>query len=212
MLAGTGCTEPQSPSSETQQTQQTPASSQPANATPKGVKAPKPWSRVAEDALSPEQQQMLAQARAAKKALGQNLMKTLSSAIEGGRFEQGVKACKEAAPQVQNMVSSEHGVELGRTSFKVRNPDNRPRDWAQPFVEARVAEDVVLVHEDGSLATLSPISMKEVCSNCHGPAEAIPPEVKKILAEAYPEDQATGFEVGELRGWFWVRYGAESEG
>ena len=30
------------------------------------------------------------------------------------------------------------------------------------------------------------------------------PDVAAHIAQAYPEDQATGFEVGDLRGVFWV--------
>ena len=30
--------------------------------------------------------------------------------------------------------------------------------------------------------------------------------VKVALDEQYPDDQATGFNVGELRGWFWVEF------
>jgi hypothetical protein len=39
---------------------------------------------------------------------------------------------------------------------------------------------------------------------CHGPKEQLIPEVKEQLAKLYPEDSATGFSEGELRGWFWV--------
>jgi hypothetical protein len=29
-------------------------------------------------------------------------------------------------------------------------------------------------------------------------------DVKEKLATFYPQDQATGFSAGELRGWFWI--------
>ena len=46
--------------------------------------------------------------------------------------------------------------------------------------------------------------MQAACLACHGPAEQIAPDVKELLAREYPSDQATGFQEGDLRGWFWV--------
>ena len=39
---------------------------------------------------------------------------------------------------------------------------------------------------------------------CHGPREEISEEVIAKLDEYYPEDAATGFAEGDLRGWIWV--------
>jgi hypothetical protein len=39
---------------------------------------------------------------------------------------------------------------------------------------------------------------------CHGLEDQITPDVKSQLAELYPEDRATGFKEGDLRGWFWI--------
>lgn len=53
-------------------------------------------------------------------------------------------------------------------------------------------------------AALLPIKLQPQCVMCHGPSEQILPEVKSALVDRYPQDQATGFEIGELRGWFWI--------
>jgi hypothetical protein len=168
------------------------------------VEPPEPWKRVDADALPQSAKARLQEAQKAKKALGQKLMGELTAAVQGGDFARGVEVCKKAAPQVAKTVSSRYDVEIGRTSFKVRNPDNRPRDWAEPFVEARVTEDVVLTGPENTVAYMSPIKMAEVCTNCHGAADQIPGEVERMLAEKYPQDEATGFAEGDLRGWFWV--------
>ena len=42
------------------------------------------------------------------------------------------------------------------------------------------------------------------CLACHGAPEQIPAEVAAILAERYPDDQATGYAVGDLRGALWA--------
>lgn len=35
--------------------------------------------------------------------------------------------------------------------------------------------------------------------------DSIDPAVLEALAENYPADQATGYSVGDLRGWTWVK-------
>ena len=52
---------------------------------------------------------------------------------------------------------------------------------------------------DGAMVYLQAIPMKEQpCSVCHG--TNIDPAISDAIAAAYPDDLATGFEPGELRG------------
>jgi cytochrome c553 len=51
---------------------------------------------------------------------------------------------------------------------------------------------------------LLPIRLVALCATCHGDATTIPAPVQERLAALYPQDQATGFRDGDLRGWFWV--------
>ena len=98
---------------------------------------------------------------------------------------------------------------MGRTSHRLRNPDNAPPEWADDIVKrsagtaAESAERHVVDLGD-RLGVLAPIGTLGLCTTCHGDAETFPPELSAALAEAYPDDQATGFEVGELRGWMWA--------
>ena len=101
-------------------------------------------------------------------------------------------------------VSREHDLAIGRTSFRLRNPGNQGPEWARPLVAARTGEETYLEGPEGKLGALLPIRMKPLCVTCHGKPEEIPGDVKEALARAYPKDEATGFAVGELRGWFWI--------
>lgn len=162
------------------------------------------WKEMSADELPAAAKTKLEEAKEAKMALAKTLMGELKAAIGKGDFARGVEACKEAAPMAKKKISEEYDVAIGRTSYKVRNPDNEPLDWHEPFVEERVKEDVMLVKGGEDLRYMSPIMTGEVCLNCHGTAEQIPDEVEKMLAEKYPEDEATGFATGDVRGWFWV--------
>jgi hypothetical protein len=44
-----------------------------------------------------------------------------------------------------------------------------------------------------------------MCLTCHGEKAKIPPAVRAVLAREYPDDHATGFSVGDVRGAVSVR-------
>ena len=51
---------------------------------------------------------------------------------------------------------------------------------------------------------MEPIIVKPLCLHCHG--KSLSPAVKSELKESYPQDKATGFSVGDLRGFFWAEF------
>ena len=52
------------------------------------------------------------------------------------------------------------------------------------------------------------IPTEALCLTCHG--ETLAPELAAAIAREYPNDQATGFKLGELRGAFRVVWPASS--
>lgn len=149
-------------------------------------------------------------ARAAAGELVGTLLPELAGAMERGGAVEAIGVCADRAQELTAGVEAEYsGVRLRRTSLRVRNPVNRPdayeRAWMEsletPAAEARVVGD--------ELRYLQPLVMGELCLRCHGPAEGINPGVRAVLAERYPEDEAVGFGVGELRGVVSVRVGLE---
>ena len=115
-----------------------------------------------------------------------------------------VAFCHERAPEIARQVSKEKELKIGRTSHKLRNPDNAPPSWAEPAVQKKEARQYVMRGPDDQLGYLAPIKVGGVCVNCHGKKDELAPGVADKLDKYYPKDQATGFEVGDLRGWFWV--------
>jgi len=58
---------------------------------------------------------------------------------------------------------------------------------------------------DGKQAYMRAIFINPpICFGCHGKPEELKPEVTAALARLYPNDQATGYQKGELRGAFVV--------
>lgn len=156
----------------------------------------------------------ISHAREMTKSFATELQSTLLAAIEADGPASAIGVCKHAAPQIAAAQASE-GWTLSRTALRVRNPGNAPTVWQrdvllswQAQLDAGEVEDVASLEwfelHDGQLRYMRAIPLGGVCLGCHGPVEQISDEVKAALAEQYPEDQATGFEVGQLRGAFVV--------
>src|SRR5690606_8583150 len=52
---------------------------------------------------------------------------------------------------------------------------------------------------------MRPIVVQARCLACHGERERLAPTVRSLLDERYPNDEATGYRVGDLRGMVSVR-------
>lgn len=102
------------------------------------------------------------------------------------------------------------GVEVGRTSARLRNPRNAPPDWARDFVartDGRKAAEVRPVAFDlgDRVGLLRPIEIRRRCLHCHAPPEALSERTREWLRSAYPADRAVGYALGDLRGFWWAQ-------
>lgn len=162
------------------------------------------WTPIAAADMSEAQKAQQQRATEAVQTLGGRLMGELTKALDEGGPTGAIDVCRMRAPEIAAAVSNEYGLVLGRTSFRLRNPSNLPPEWAEDLVREQVADPTWMAGPKGQLGGLLPIRMKAECGMCHGPKEQIAPEVLSALQETYPEDTATGFHEGDLRGWFWV--------
>jgi len=185
-----GCTETSTPPQPT------------ANEAP-SVEEPSTWETVEEENLNEAQVAQRDRALAARDALMGKLKKRLIEVVSTDGFPAAITVCKEDAPRLAKEVSKEQALSIGRTSHRLRNTANQPPAWAKALVEDKIADPTYLTSQD-SLAALLPIRTGPICLSCHGPEDGIAADVMKALNEQYPDDQATGFEEGDLRGWFWV--------
>ncbi len=149
-----------------------------------------------------EQQKALA--ADARTALFQSLLGELTTAMQEDGPAGAIDVCKTSAPALAQKVGTEKGVRIGRTSLQLRNAANQPPDWARDFVDSRKGEEVSVELENGALGVLTPIRLMPPCEVCHGAKESLMPEVQTALADHYPNDEATGYVAGDLRGYFWV--------
>jgi len=152
------------------------------------------------------------QAAAAAQALGGRLKARLMATLQGEGAVAAIGVCSIEAPAIAAAVSAQSGLSVGRTSLKVRNPANAPdpreravlAGWEQAVAGGAAAEDLPVHVETGDdFLWMKPIVLEGPCLTCHGKDLAAP--VASAIAERYPQDQATGYALGDLRGAFVVR-------
>jgi hypothetical protein len=135
--------------------------------------------------------------------------RSLKAALVSGLQEgptSAIAVCRTEAPKLAEKAGSAE-VRVGRTSSKLRNPANVPKPWVEPLLERYESEPnhrepAVVVIDDATVGYVEPIFAQPLCVTCHG--SHIEPDVQAKLNELYPEDQATGYVAGDLRGVFWA--------
>lgn len=140
------------------------------------------------------------------KTLGMNLKKELKAAMKKSPVN-AVEVCNTKANEITK-AAAQNGIIVGRVSTKNRNPNNTPKEWMKPYIEkfhsGKINKPYVVVSLKDKTGVLKPIKTEAVCLNCHGP-RLIKPVANKIK-ELYPKDKATGYKIGEIRGFFWAEY------
>lgn len=151
----------------------------------------------------------LEQGQAIAKEFKGELMQTLKAAIAEGGPVNGISICNSAAGPLADTVGQRHGVTLGRVGTRTRSPANEPQPW-QAEVLAAVEKDQQpqMLEVDGRQLYAEPLFIQEPCLACHGTPKA---EVQAALDQYYPNDHATGYALGDLRGVLWIDLGKQAQ-
>ncbi len=139
----------------------------------------------------------------------------LKAAMKEGGPGNAIRVCKNKAPEIAADISEKEGWRVARTSLKLRNPNNKPDTWElkvlQDFEKRKAAgeeikmlefAEVVITEGKKQFRYMKAIPTGKVCLQCHG--SHIAPDVVATLKTYYPEDQATGFNQGDIRGAFTI--------
>jgi hypothetical protein len=151
-------------------------------------------------------------ARAATDTLARILMGELQAAMQAGGTVRAIQVCSRRAQAVTDSLSASLGLRIRRISTRWRNPLDAPDSLEAAVLERFDAPDAPedtlfrrVVDGVPGFAYLRPIRIgKAVCLKCHGDPGGMSPELRRLLAEEYPEDRAVGFRFRELRGAFSV--------
>ena len=163
--------------------------------------------------LSGEEKQVLVnEAKAQIMSLAGALTATLNQGIKADGHVASVKLCNLQAPAITKASSAEGGATswtVRRTSLKLRSPSNTSEIWVEQVMKnfeqrkanGEIANDIAHTEaRDGKFYLIKAIPTKVGCLACHG--SNIADDIKAKLADLYPNDKATGFNVGDIRGAF----------
>ena len=166
-------------------------------------------------AIATDTEQLTQNSRAAAKALGGELKGVLQASMKANGPVKSLSVCRESAPEIASKISASKGLEVGRTSLKYRNTNNKPDAWEtvalQNFEQRKASGEAadklefseVTEHKGKQVFRyMKAIPTDDVCLICHGKNIAEP--LKAELDKLYPDDKARGFEKGDIRGAFTV--------
>jgi hypothetical protein len=118
-----------------------------------------------------------------------------------------IEVCSKRAPELAR-AHSQGGVTVGRAALKRRNAGSVSPPWVAATMHTLAREPSgseasrVVTLPAGRVGYAEAIWVQPMCLTCHG--ETLTPDVKAALNSRYPEDQATGFKLGDFRGVYWV--------
>jgi len=139
----------------------------------------------------------------------------LQTAMQAGGPEAAISVCNAAAPRIAEEKAAETGWSVARTALRLRNPANAPDAWERTVLDMFLAKAT----QGADLATLEhyettvkggkrvfrymrAIPTQKPCLACHG--TLVSETLRSRINEFYPDDQAVGFSLGELRGAFTI--------
>lgn len=164
-------------------------------------------------------QQYLKESQNTAQEFMQILGKTLATQIESGGVESAISVCKEVSPAMAKQYSSESRT-VKRVSLKPRNesqgtPDNWEKNALESFDQAQKNGELPTKIEISTLEEtesgkvfryMKAIPTQAMCLKCHGSPTEITNNVKALLKSNYPNDLATGYSLGQIRGAISVKH------
>ena len=166
-------------------------------------------------ALAGEYDERVADSRATVKEFMQSLKGELQKGMQEGGPVNAIGVCNRTARGIANTYSARNGWSVGRTSLKVRSPDNVPDAWEEAVLlkfdqrrqdgedPAGIEHHEAVEHEGKKVFRyMKAIPTAELCVVCHG--SDIDPLVDAQLQKLYPGDQARGYKPGDIRGAFTI--------
>lgn len=167
------------------------------------------------DPAAPEVAEIRTLGERAINRVGVSMVSEVKLAVAKDGPEKAVEVCHlKALPMTGKVIDDMPRITaVKRTSLQLRNPANAP-DAADQLALRKVQLDIergenppkVLVQRidlPGAARewrVYRPIGVAQQCVVCHGERENLSPGLRQRLEERYPNDQATGYTIGQWRG------------
>lgn len=156
-----------------------------------------------------EQQAFVGKGKVIAAASFEALSTRLKAAIAREGVPGALEYCNLVALPLLDSLSAVHKATIRRSSFRIRNPEDKPTDWEQSVLtdyekaesEGRELRPIVQSLNENTVAFAAPIRMLPLCLQCHGVVgQELTESNYQIIKKLYPQDQAINYKEGELRG------------
>jgi hypothetical protein len=146
-----------------------------------------------------------------QKAAVAELKKTMMAELKVKMSESpasAVEFCSKNALELTKQIAVKNGVNIKRVSIKNRNLQNSADLMDAKVITAfedalkknKKLPEFATLNDGGKLKYYEPMVISEACVVCHGKEGAIAKETADKIKKIYPNDKATGYEIGDLRG------------
>ncbi|MCU0370759.1 MAG: DUF3365 domain-containing protein [Bacteroidales bacterium] len=165
---------------------------------------------VHKNSLTPEQQaELIAKGKKITMLSFKALSGEVIDAINEGGVQNAVGYCHVQASPLIDSLSKVHQAKISRVSDRYRNPQNKPGELDLEVIHAyqkQLAEGSELqphleVTADEVIFYSPILILNPLCLNCHGePGTTLEQANLDFIRSKYPDDRATGYKLGDLRG------------
>ena len=141
------------------------------------------------------------------------MMQVLKEETAKGGSANATVVCREKAPLMAKSISEQSGWNIRRVSLRVRNPKATPDAWERTVLEdfdrrAAAGEDPATLEKSELVADgdkklqryMKALPTQALCMTCHGAPDKLDSDLTEQLQKLYPDDKATGYRPGEIRG------------
>jgi hypothetical protein len=132
------------------------------------------------------------------KRFAKDLKTKLVSAMQAKGPIHALEVCHLQANPIAKKHAQDSDWNIRRTSIKVRNPNNAPDAW-ENIANIEYAETQML-NNQSTFRYIKVIPTSGVCLTCHG--VNLDNALAEKIQQLYPNDQATKFNLGDIRGAF----------
>lgn len=156
---------------------------------------------------------LLAKGDSIASAVQKVLLSHVMQATKSGGPGFAVAFCNEKAMALTDSLGLVYNCTIQRISDRNRNPANRLSEEDAEIIAsfpASLAASPQLVVQNQNHVYFKPIKIAmPACLSCHGTeGKDIDAKTLGIIKQKYPEDKATGYKEGDLRGWWKITFRA----
>lgn len=137
------------------------------------------------------------------------LVTNLSQKMKSGGVQEAVPFCNTMALPLTEEIEKKYDVTIKRTSLFIRNEENKPNEaeiiilnqYKKSLANNETLEPIIHMDNSDNPHFYAPIVLQKKCLACHGAfGKEVTKQTDSIIKSYYPNDKATGFKEGDLRG------------